>query len=458
MRQTSTGLPPGPTAPKVVQLARWIGWPVHFLESCRARYGDVFTLKLPGSAPFVIFSHPDAVKEIFTADPEELRAGEANAILEPVLGQGSLLLLDGQRHLRERRLMMPPFHGDRMRAYGETMRQTTARAMSRWAPGTPIGILHEMQEITLDVILKTVFGLSEGSKMERMRTQLVRYTALGSTTLGTTMLFAFRPGIGRKLAELGVEPLKIGKLQLDVSRFMPWREIARAGKDVDDMLRAEFTTRRAEGTTDRDDVLSLLMSARDEAGQPMTDDELRDELITLLLAGHETSATTLAWAVHHLLTYPDILAKVQEELRTVGPMGPYLDAVIKETLRLTPIIPMVARRTAVPRTVGGQALPAGVNVMACIYLTHRRPDVWPDPLRFHPDRFVGQKVDPYAYFPFGGGTRRCLGMAFSTYEMKMVLAEIFANARLRFAEHKPVRAVRRGITLTPSGGVQVLRD
>jgi cytochrome P450 len=447
-----TTLPPGPAIPRVLQMLHWIRRPLPFMEDCARAYGDCFTIgfpSIPGSPArsrrptFVFFSDPEAIREIFTGDGDGLRAGEANAFLEPLLGEHSLLLLDGARHLRERRMMQPPFHGERMQAYGEVMRDITAAVVDGWPVGRPFPIHREMQRITLEVILRTVFGVDEGPRLVRLRDLL------------TTLL------------EQGTKPYAL-LLQVDLGPWSPWGRLMRIGREVDEMLFAEIARRRAGRSNGRTDVLSMLVEARDEQGQPMTDQELRDEMFTLLVAGHETTATSLAWAFHRLLANPGTLERAREELgRVTGgrPLEPsrvasleYLDAVAKETLRLNPILPVVGRRLAAPMRIGGRELPAGVLATPCIYLAHRRPDIWPHPARFDPDRFIGLRPSPYAFLPFGGGIRRCLGMAFALYEMKVVLAEVLRRVTLRAAPGHQVRVVRRSITLAPSAGMPVVVD
>lgn len=442
-------LPAGPSAPSVVQLVDWVRRPLEVMERGLRRHGGVFTMRLPTTPPLVFFSDPAAVKEIFTADPDDARAGEANVILRGVLGENSLLLLDGGRHLRERKLMMPPFHGERMRTYGEVMRDATLRAMARWPRGKAFPLHPQTQAITLEVILRAVFGLDDEARLAEMRDVLVRWTDAGSSPVATALLFLTPPSQVDRLRTLA---------ELPFGRFLPWYAVTQAKKQVDEMLIGEIRARRAGGA----DVLSLLVGARDEQGRPMTEEELHDEMLTLLAAGHETSATALTWAVHHLLEHPAWMEKLRTEIGS-GEVDPervarldLLDAVVKETLRITPIIPLVARRLAKPMRIGGRDLPAGVVAVACIWLTHRRPDVWPDPERFDPTRFLGRKTDPYAYYPFGGGTRRCLGMAFAIYEMKIVLATILSRVSLSRAPGERVKVVRRGITLSPSGGMPVV--
>ena len=452
-------LPPGPRTQPIVSIVRWLRSPLPMLDELAATYGTAFSLRVPRvPEPMVFFSDPPAIKAIWSGDPEVLRAGEANIILRAALGTSSLLLLDGAEHLRERRLMLPPFHGDRMRAYGAAMRDATMREIAQWPVGRAFAVHGSMQTITLDVIMRTIFGVGDGPRLATLRDALVRWTTLGTSRLGTALLLLTPPEYAERVQGLAAR---------GVGRLLPWAPIVRAQRDSDRLVREVIAQRRREGTAGREDVLSMLLEARDEDGRPMTDDELRDEMLTLLLAGHETTATTLAWALHHLLANPAWLARVRAEVdEVVGVRGHVsaehlerlvlVDAVIKETLRLTPIIPLVARHVTRPTTIGGYRLPAGSIACASIYLVHHRADLWPEPTRFDPARFVGKKPDPTHYFPFGGGTRRCLGMAFASYEMKVVLASILAHVELASAPGARVRLVRRGITLAPSGGMPVI--
>ncbi len=451
-------LPPGPTTRPIVNLVRWVRAPLPLLDELAERYGNVFTMHLPRtSQPLVIFAEPAAVRDLWTGDPDTLHAGEANAILRSVVGEHSLLLLDGERHLRERRLMLPPFHGERMRAYGEAMREATSREIDRWPIGRPFPAHASTQAITLDVIMRTIFGVGgDDPRLAPLRDGLVHWTTLGTSRLGTALLLLTPPDRADDVRRLATSRW---------GRFLPWRALVRAQGETDRLVRELIASRRREGTAGRDDILSMLLEARDESGAAMTDDQLRDEMLTLLLAGHETTATTLAWTIHHLLENPEWLARVRAEVRDVVGAGGVvqqldrlvlLDAAIKETLRLTPIIPMVGRVLAKPATIGEVELPAGAIAFASIYLVHRRADLWPEPQRFDPSRFVGKKPDPTTYFPFGGGVRRCLGMAFASYEMKIVLATILARTELAAAPGKQVRLVRRGITFAPSGGMPIV--
>jgi cytochrome P450 family 110 len=440
------GLPPGPTSPPLLQALRWVQWPLPFLDECAQAFGETFTLRFPSAPPIVMFSDPDAIKTIFTGDEEDLRAGEANYRLEPILGKHSLLILDGREHLRERRLLQPPFHGDRMLAYGVVMRDIAAAAVDRWPTGRPFAVHPEMQGVTLDVILRTVFGLDEGPAKRDLRTALLDLLNLGANP--QLLLAAQQSSNGR--GGNGASP---------AMRFTTARE------RVDRLLFAEIAARRQADVTHRADILSLLVQATYEDGRPLEDRALRDELMTILLAGHETTATALAWAVSHILAHPEVRARILDELHEAGPapLDPqgvtrleYLDAVCRETLRLTPIIPLVGRRLTRPMRIGGIDLPAGAVAAPCIYLAHRRPERWPEPERFRPERFLESKPTPYEFLPFGGGVRRCLGMAFALVEMKIVLGEVLTRVELHAAPGYQVRVVRRSVTLAPSEGMPVM--
>ena len=435
----SSRLPPGPSSHPMIQGLQFAFRPISFLERCARRYGETFLVRLPLGLPFVIFSNPAAIRDIFTASDGDLRAGEANQVIRPLLGDHSLLSLDGTRHTRERRLMLPPFHGERMLGYGDVMRQVAEAAIARWPIGRPFPVHPEMQAITLEVILRTVFGLADGATLDALRVRL------------------------RRLLNMVVNPIwLLPAFQRDLGRFSPGRMFQRLKAEIDALLYAEFARRRTAASSEATDVLSLLLAARDEDGRPMTDAELRDEMVTLLVAGHETTATALAWALHNLLAHPYVLATLRAEV-TAGPLSPdrlarleYLDGTVKETLRLDPVVPEVGRHLSRPMRIGGWDLPTGVAAGPAIYLTHRRPDVWPEPERFDPTRFVGRRPSPYEFLPFGGGTRRCLGMAFALYEMKVVLATVLAHVEMAAAPGYRMRMVRRAITLAPSEGMPLV--
>ncbi len=402
-------------------------------------------MRLVAHDPFVLVSDPEVVREVFTGPPEKLRAGEANVVLEPILGQSSVLLLDGPRHMRQRRLLLPPFHGQRMRAYGAIIRDATLRSLVRWPRGRAFAAHEHTQAITLDVILRAVFGVDDARPLRALDEVLA------------------------ELLERIANPIWLLRpLQADFGPLSPGRQLARLLGRVDELLFALLRERRGQPCEGREDIVTMLLGARHEDGSPMSDTELRDELLTLLVAGHETTARSLAWTFHRLLEHPDALRAAVEEVDRVFPDGAidpdrvgelaYLEAVVKETLRLNPVVPLVGRRLQERMRFADLELPAGVVVVPSIYLTHRNPQVWPAPERFDPSRFLGAKVSPYAFFPFGGGVRRCIGMAFALYEMQVVLATVLSRVRIRRAPGAKVRLVRRSITFAPSDGMPLVVD
>ncbi|MCA9609577.1 MAG: cytochrome P450 [Myxococcales bacterium] len=438
-------LPDGPSDPAWLQTWLWLTRPTRVLRRYHRRYGETFTMRVAGVPPFVMYGGPEAVKEIFTGPPDELYAGEANIVLEPILGQNSVLLLDGARHMRQRRLLLPPFHGQRMRAYGEVMRDVTLESMKGWPRGRPFPVHERTQAITMDVILRTVFGLDANDP------------AMGE----------FHTSLAQLLDGTANPLMLIPAAQTDLGPWSPGGRLRRRLDEVDRLVYGQIRRRRREGTAGREDVLSMLIDARDEDGAPMTEAELRDELMTLLLAGHETTATSLAWTFYRLLKNPDALAKAHQEIDAVfpdhAPIDPdrvselrFIDACGKETLRMNPVVPAVARRLQSPMTIGGWDLPAGVVAVPNIYLVHHDPRVWPDPLRFDPSRFLDSKPSPYTFFPFGGGIRRCIGMAFALYEMQVVLATVLSRLTIEPAPDAHVRLVRRAITFAPSDGMPLI--
>jgi cytochrome P450 len=426
-------LPPGPTASVAWQTAAWITRPGPFMERCRRRYGDVFTLHLPATGNVVLVSDPAAIKQVFTASPDVLRAGEGNAALEPVLGSRSLLLLDGKDHIRHRRLMLPSFHGERLKGYGDLMRAIALEQVEEWPHGRPTRMQPRMQAITLEIILRVVFGLDQAAQLQHMRERIVELLDAGTSPLGFLRLLPRNP---------------LGPLS-------PERRFEDALAAADEALFEEIRTRRAApDLAERDDILSLLAQARDEDGEPMTDRELRDELITLLIAGHETTATGLAWACERLVRTPHALARVEEE--AAAGATEYTDAVVAETLRLRQPIPVVARKTKEPYELMGHELPVGTVIAPCIYLVHRRPDVYPDPYTFRPERFIEKPPETYTWLPFGGGVRRCIGARFATFEMQVVLHAVVERLRLAASEPADERVRRRSIVLAPGRGGRVV--
>lgn len=430
--------PPGPRDSAAWSTWQWLRAPYPYLDGLSRDLGETFRMRLL-SFDLVVFSNPEHVKEVFLDDGDTLEAGRFNTTLAPLLGDRSVLMADGRAHRRKRKLLLPPFHGERMQVYGRTMLDETDAAIDSMPHGEPCSFHEPMQDITLRVIVRTVFGF-EGRPLEEM----VERT--------------------KRLLERGMwPPLLLPFMQVDLGRLTPYGRFRRARTDYDELLYAEIRRRRRDGTRGPD-VLSLLLDARDDDGEPMSDEELRDELVTLLVAGHETTATGLTWAMRWLLEAPELLGELRAELDAIGPdpapeaiaKCELLDATVREALRLVPVIPIVGRVLAKDHRVGGWDLQKGTVVVCSIYLAHRRPEAFPDPMRFDPRRFLGKKLSAHEFFPFGGGVRRCIGMAFALYEMKMVLARVVARAELALAQARPVGMVRRSITITPSDGLRVV--
>jgi len=411
-----------------------LGWTVRtmpFLERAQAKYGDMWTMKLAQEGPWVMVSDPDVVKQVFKGDPEVFRAGEGNAILSPLVGHNSVLTLDGSAHMTQRKLMLPPFHGRRMQAYGELMREIAEREIDSWPSGTSMALWPRMQAITLEIILQAVFGLEEGPRLDALRSRL--RDVLAASTAPVTMLLLAMLGTRR------FEGLKVVRRELD---------------PADELLFEQIRERREDPDLDkRSDILSMLLSARYEDGRPMSDAELRDELVTLLVAGHETTATSLAWTMERLVRHPGALERLTDEV--AAGEDEYMDAVVKETLRLRPVLPVVVRRLSRDAEVGGRLLPAGVAVAPCIHLVHRRPDVYPEPSRYRPERFLEQPAGTYTWIPFGGGVRRCLGASFALFEMKQVLTAMISRIEPSATTSAPERVTRRAITMNPGDGGRV---
>jgi cytochrome P450 len=398
----------------------------------RKRYGDMFTLRIAQEGHWVMTCDPDTVQQVFKGDPRLLHAGEANKILLPVVGRQSVLLLDEREHMAQRKLLLPPFHGKRMTRYGELIAESAEKELERWPLGTPFQLRPRMQDITLEVIIRAVFGIREESRVDVMRKALSDSLELTSDPLAMTAL-----------AVLGPE------------RLYRWRFFQREFDRVNELVFDEIRARRhATDLEERDDILSLLLQARHEDGSAMSDDELRDELMTLLVAGHETTANALSWAMERLVRHPEKLSRLTAEAEAGE--DEYADAVVKETLRLRPVIAIVVRKLQESMEIGGRLLPAGARIVPSIYLMHRREDIYPEPSRFLPERFLDKPAGTYTWIPFGGGVRRCLGASFAMFEMKTVLATLVTRLQLRPADSQPERAARRAITFVPNRGAEVV--
>jgi cytochrome P450 len=424
-----SALPPGPAESPAVQTARWLLRPIAFLESCRRRFGDAFSITFLGfQTPMVMLADPEAIRALYTVREHGLPPGRTVA-LAPVMGSRSLLLLEGAEHMARRRLMLPPFHGERMRAYESTVREVVARDLESWPVGQPFALHPHMQGVTLEVILRAVFGVTDAGHRERLAEPLGRLLR-GASSVGLQFAFMLARRVG------GPDPLE------------RLRELTR---EIDALLLAEIAERRADP---RDDILSLLVAARFEDGEPMDDREIRDQLMTLLLAGHETTATGLAWTFDLLLRHPAVLARLVAAVD--GGDDAYVRAVVSESLRLRPVVPLAGRRLASELRVNGHVLPPGTDVTPAIWLTHTRPDVYPEPYAFRPERFLDGAPSTYAWIPFGGGVRRCIGAAFAEMEMRVALAEILRRRTLRPASGRAERVARRNVTFSPRRGTRVV--
>ena len=427
---STTGLPPGSRAPAVVNAVHFTRDPVGFLEGQRRRHGNAFSINFPGFGRMAYFADPETVKQMFTGNARTFHAGEANGrALEPALGKYSLLTLDEDEHMRQRKLLLPPFHGEAVRRYGELIAEIAEREVARWPLGTPFALRPRMQSITLEVILRAVFGVRGEDRLARFRAVLPQLTEAS----GIVMWLPF--------------------LRRNLGPWSPWMRFLRVRRAVDDLVYEEIRRRRADPAAhERDDVLSLLLQARHEDGSPMTDEELRDELITLLTAGHETSATALAWAFERLLRTPPALTRALDQLDDDN----YLDAVVKETLRVRPVVIDVARVVKTDVRIGGWDIPAGTVVVPAIALVQMRADLFPDPDVFRPERFLGEQPAGYSWIPFGGGVRRCLGAAFAQYEIRTVLRAVLEQARLEAPDPRPERQRARHVTLVPEHDAMVV--
>jgi cytochrome P450 len=412
---------------------RWWTRPVPSFERYRARYGKRFTIRLLAAPPFVILTDPDAAKQVFTAPPDVLHPGSGARILEPVVGRNSVILLDEDAHLSQRKLMLPAFHGEQVARLTEVMAEVAAAEVERWPRGEPVALHPRLQALTLEVILRTVFGLDEGPRLERLRAGLTDVLALGASPISL-----------------------LPPLQRDFGPGWPWRRFVRMRAAVDAELFALIDERR-RADEPGDDVLSLLLAARHEDGSPMSAQELRDELMTLLVAGHETTASELAFAFERLVRTPTVLERLTEEIAG-GDGDAYLTATVQETLRRRPVIPNAAPRLVMKEIeVDGWRYPPGVCLVAHAYLIHHDPAIYPDPYAFRPERFLEQPPGTYTWIPFGGGRRRCLGAAFATVEMKVVLRTVLERAQPRVAgDGRLELSRRRSITLSPREGAEVV--
>ncbi len=440
-------LPNGPANSNLIDTLSVILQPMDFLERMRSQYGELFFL--PGFGRFpqsILVSDPQAIQQIFSADENRFDSGVGNELVLPLVGDNSLILLDGDRHKQQRKLLMPPFHGERMRNYGELICDITDRAMARQPIGKTFLARQTMQEVSLETILRAVFGLKAGDRYQQILQVLTEMLDSFNSPFKSVFLF-------------------FKTLQKDLGPWSPWGNFIRKRAMLDVLLYQEIQERRSQSNFSGEDILSLLLNVKDEEGQPMSDVELRDELMTLLFAGHETTATALAWALYWLHYRADIREKLLEELQSIDvktsdPAAitrlPYLNAVCSETLRIYPVVffafPRILKQ---PMSLLGYQLPKGMMLSICIYSLHHNPDIYPDPKAFKPERFLDRQYSPYEYIPFGGGNRRCIGAAFALFEMKLVLATVMSHYSLELINPRPILPARRGVTFAPAGDVSL---
>lgn len=440
-------LPPSPSTRPLVQMLQWIARPMALMEACAKRYGDLFTIYIGEKfSPVVFVSHPQALQEILNDSTHFDAPGEFNKIFEPLVGKYSVITESGARHQRQRQLLMPPFHGERMRTYGDLIEEITEQVMAQWKPGQAFCVRSSTQTITLRVILKTVFGLDESPRGQQLEQLLSSMLDGMSSPLSAALLY-------------------FPVLQRDLGPLSPWGNFLRRQQQIDQLLYEEIQERRSQLDPSRTDILSMLISARDESGEPMTDVELHDELMTLLVAGHETTATALAWTLYWIHKLPSVREKLLEELDRLGDDPdpsvifrlPYLNAVCSEALRIYPVGMLTFPRVVkVPVSLMGYKLEPETVVIGSIYLTHRREDLYPEPETFKPERFLERQFSPYEFVPFGNGSRRCIGAAFAQFEMKVALAKILSSVELRLADNREVRPTRRGLVTAPAGSIRMV--
>ncbi|MUH01471.1 cytochrome P450 [Scytonema sp. UIC 10036] len=446
MTQAKGKLPHGSQAPQWLQKIQWITNPLGYMDAAKERYGDIFNAPVIGNdSCLLLVSDPQALQQIFSGQNNKFIA-PPNRLLQPVAGDRSIFVLEGDRHRKERKLLMPPFHGDRMFSYGKRICELTEKAMNQLLPGQIFIARTLMQEISLEVILNVVFGVYEGERFCQLKESIV------------ALLNEFR-------SPFTSGSLFFPSLQKDLGAWSPWGSFLRKQQQINKLLFAEIKERRQQHDPSRTDVLTLLLQAQDEDGEAMTDEQLRDELMTLLIAGHETTATAVAWALYWVHRAPNVHDKLLHELEALGtnpePMEivrlPYLTAVCNEALRIYPIAMLtVPRAVKEPVELMGYQLQPGTRLYGCIYLTHRREDLYPEPEQFKPERFLERQFTPYEFYPFGGGIRRCIGEALALFEMKLVLATMISRYQMSLASQKPEIPKRRGVTLAPGTGVKLV--
>ena len=436
----------GPKSSPLIQLLNWIFRPLDFLEECDRKHGDMFKINLMGLPPFTVVSNPQGIEEILSVDAKKFDVGRTNELAAGLLGDNSLVLLDGETHRRQRKLMMPPFHGEKVKSYAQTICQISDKVINRWQEKQTFVAQKAMQDITLEIILHVVFGLSEGERYQQIKPPLIELLDATGSPLKASVIF-------------------LPFLQLDLGKWSPWGKVVRRRQQIYDLLQAEIDERRANPKSSGNDVLSLMMSATDKQGEGLSDIELKDRMMTLLVAGHDTTATALSWALYWVHRLPEVKQKLLAELDSLDPDAdplaishlPYLTSVCNETLRIYPVAIVAFLRFAKSSIkIMGHQFEAEELLAPTIYLTHHREDLYPEPKQFKPERFLERQYTTYEFLPFGGGNRRCIGYALALLEMKLVLAKILTRWDLCLTSDRPILPKRRGATVAPANGVPLV--
>jgi cytochrome P450 len=459
----STALPPGPRSPSPVQAARFGSDPYGFLERCERAYGHTFTLRLPGDPPRVLMTDTEMVKQVLALGAEDIRSDTQGVLIN--IGQGSVLFQDGERHRRQRFAMHPVLHGEALASYAPRMAALTRSAIDAWPAGTQMPIHQALQRLAMDIFLDCLFGAVDAARRRALGDAVLRWldATLAPHVYAASLLLTGN-GLRRMLDRATANELAGARSRSTADRLLG--PLAKRKADLVRIIRDDVAACRRAGDGGREDVLARIARAVDEDGRPLSDEDVIDQMVTLFVAGHETSSGTLAWCIHHLWQSPAALDRARAEVKDAlasdaehvakGGELPYVDAVIRESMRLSPVAPAVSRMIARPKTIGTWTFPAGIFLWPCTYLVQRRPDLWPDPGRFDPERFLGKNAAAHEFMPWGGGRRRCIGAAFSAVEMRIILAEILARTSLRLVAPEKTRGVFRGITVVPSSGVPVV--
>ncbi|MEL4896667.1 cytochrome P450 [Crocosphaera sp. Alani8] len=440
-------LPPTISTPQTLRLFKLIFYPLDYLENYYQKYGEIFTFS-KSDPLFVYISNPQGIKEILTTDKSNFKSAAGGGFLATLLGDNSLLFLQGERHQRERRLLTPPFHGERLKSYANLIYSISEEVTEKLAVNKAFNVREIMQEITLKVILKAVFGITEGERYEELQNLLKSWLSFFDSPANAMIIF-------------------FPFLQKDWGKWSPWGRFLQIKSKIKQLIYSEIQERRQQENYAGTDILTLLMLAKDEEGNQMSDQELQDELITLLIAGHETTASSLTWALYWIHYCPEVEEKLRSHFSNLDEFTdllqliklPYLDAVCKETLRIYPVVlTTFLRISQTPLEIMGYQFKPGTLFAPAIYLVHHREDIYPNSKQFRPERFLERQFSPYEYFPFGGGSRRCIGMELAKMEMKIVLFAILSKYRLKLCSSRPLKPVRRGLTVAPPSNFKMILD